>query len=105
MPVESKKEVDKLTAATSKLDPALIGLAAKVVDGKYKDDKVSVENGLVQVYVHLTSMSAEAINTVKKAGGTVVSERRSNKMLLIRVRVEDLEKLAKLVAVTKIEPA
>jgi len=50
-------------------------------------------------------MSDAAIKAVKDAGGKVVAERRSGKVLLVSIRVEDLEKLAALQAVTRIEPA
>jgi len=101
---EGARMKDESDASSSKLDPALVNLASKLTNGRYADDKVTVENGILKVYVHLTEMSEDAIQQVKRAGATVISERRSNKMLLVRIRVELLEKLVALEGVTRITP-
>ena len=105
MPEISKDEKAENKVESSKLDPGLVGLAGKLVNGNYSQGKVKVENGAIKVSVYLSDMSDAAIKAVKDAGATVISERRSGKMLLVNIRAEDLEKLAEVAAVTKIEPS
>jgi hypothetical protein len=104
-PMPELKGKEKDEKASSKLDSKLVGLRGKLVNGSFSQGNVKVVNGLIKVNVYLAEMSDTAIQAVKDAGGKVVSERRSGKMLLVSVRVEDLEKLAALGVVTRIEPS
>ncbi|NUM54409.1 MAG: VWA domain-containing protein [Candidatus Hydrogenedentes bacterium] len=92
-------------AASPKLDSKLVGLAGKLVNGNYSQGNVKVLNGVIKVNVYLSDMSDAAIKAVKDAGGKVVAERRSGKMLLVSIRVQDLAKLAEVEAVVRIEPS
>lgn len=90
---------------SSKLDAKLVGLADKLVNGNYSQGNVKVVNGVIKVNVYLSDVSDTTIKAVKDAGGKVVAERRSGKMLLVSVRVDDLAKLAEVAAVVRIEPS
>lgn len=95
---------DEKKQASPKLDSSLVDLAGKLVNGNFADGKVKVVNGVIKVNVYLSDMSGAAIKAVKDVGGQVIAERRSGKMLLVSIKVADLEKLAAVQAVTKIEP-
>lgn len=88
-----------------KLDAALQGLAKKVKNGSYESGKVKVANGLVRVLVNVSSFPEGYLDELKKIGVRVRSELRSRKAFLAEVRVEDLERLASLAYVSRIEPA
>ena len=96
------RDEDKETL--EKLDPALRGLAAKVVNGSYTEGPVKVRNGWVRVFIHLADLSENTLKAVKAAGAKVTGEARSGKMVIAEVKVEDLQRLAKLDAVKKITP-
>ncbi len=104
-PADAPSKTEGDAAASKKLDSRLVGLAAKLVNGGYIQGNVKVVNGQLKVTVYLTDFSEAAIKAVKNAGAQVVAERRSGKALLVTVRVEDLEKLAAIAAVKRIEPA
>lgn len=88
-----------------KLDAALQGLAEKVKNGSYESGKVKVTNGLVRVLVNVSSFPEGYMDELKKIGVRVRTELRSRKAFLAEVRVEDLERLASLAYVSRIEPA
>lgn len=89
----------------SKLDPALQGLAEKLVNGAYEEDGVKVKDGRVEVFVYVTDFDADTIKSIKSVGGRFIAERRARQLIHLSVKVEDLDKLAKLTGVTRITPA
>jgi Ca-activated chloride channel family protein len=106
--IDAPKKADEQAAAKSgspTLDPALQGLAGKVKDGSYESGKVKVSNGLVRVLVSVSSFPDGYLDELKKMGIRVRTELRSRKAFLAEVRVEDLERLASLAYVSRIEPA
>jgi hypothetical protein len=91
--------------AHPKIDPALHNLASRLVNGDLDDGKVRVRDGWVEVFIRLSDDSRERIQELRKLGVKITSHARSNKLVLGRVRVEDLERVADLAFVTKVEPA
>jgi hypothetical protein len=89
----------------AKLDPALQGLAGKVVNGTFQDGPVEVKDGRVEVFVYVTDFGADTINSIKALGVRLIAERRSHNVIYLSIKVEDLEKLANLSVVTKVTPA
>lgn len=87
-----------------KLHPSLVGLAAKVKSGSYRDADVAVEAGLVKVYVQLADDSASSIADLEHVGADVLAHVRSSKRVLVRIPVEALDELARLDFVTFISP-
>lgn len=90
--------------AHPKVDPALHGLAAKLVNGQYLKDSVKVENGWVEVFIQVNDDSETALRTLRETGVKIVSVKSSSKTVLAKIRVEDLNKVADLAFVTRIEP-
>ena len=106
---ESKEETAAKPApkdkqVRAKLDKALWNLGAKLVNRSYSDGRVKVRDGWVEVFIHLVDDSAGRLDELKDKGVKITSHARSGKRLLARVRVEDLESIAKLDFVKKIEP-
>ncbi|MBI4556360.1 MAG: VWA domain-containing protein [Candidatus Hydrogenedentes bacterium] len=88
-----------------KLDPALWNLSPKLVNGAYSDDKVTVENGWVKVLIRVSDDPATCVGQLTNLAVNVISRRDSNKTILAKVRVADLEKIADLAFVVRIEPS
>ncbi|MDX9975189.1 MAG: VWA domain-containing protein, partial [FCB group bacterium] len=103
--LESKPEApqDK-EMAHPKLDPALQGLAAKVVNGRYEAGRVKVENGVLRIFISLSDDSPAVLAELEKAGAKILSHTHAGKRVMAQVRVEDLAKIADLAAVRRIEP-
>jgi len=93
-----------VNAPNPKIDPALQGLAAKLVNGSYASGNVKVENGLVYVFIRVKDLSNEYILKLKEMGVRDISSSHANQTIMAKVRVEDLEKIANLQWVIKIEP-
>lgn len=103
---ERKDEGSALTKEQqAKLNPALVGLAKKVNNGRYADGKVTVVNGMVAVEITLNDDSADNLRELRQNGVQIVSHTRASKRLMARVGVEKLDALAKLGFVTRITPA
>jgi Ca-activated chloride channel family protein len=106
---EAKKPADdrverEEAAIISKLDLALRGLAAKVVNGAYSEGAVKVANGKLQVFIELNDLKPETLQQLRELGVIVKSTRESAKTVLATVAVKDLEVIAALGAVKKITP-
>ncbi len=101
---EAEPSITPIITPNPKLDPSLQGLAAKLVNGNYTSGNVKVENGVVQVFIRANDLSGEHINVLKSLGVEVVSSSHANQTILAKIRVDDLEKIAALDWVTKIEP-
>jgi Ca-activated chloride channel family protein len=100
-----KPEPKKGSAAPNpKLDPALHGLAQKLVNGAYQKDNVKVENGWVEVFIQVSDASAETLRQLREAGVDITSVKTSTKTVLAKIKVQDLDQVAKLDCVVKIEP-
>jgi len=87
-----------------KLDRALWNLAAKLVNGNYTRGAVKVKNGWVEVVIRLLDDSPERLRALKAAGVKIVGHTASGKKVFARLRVSDLERVAKLDFVRRIEP-
>jgi Ca-activated chloride channel family protein len=87
-----------------KIDPALKGLAAKLVNGRYEAGAVKVEGGMMRIFITLSDDSDDCIAALEKAGARIVSHTRAGKKVLAQIRVEDLQKIAELSCVRKINP-
>jgi len=90
-------------APNPKIDSALQGLAAKLVNGDYVSGNVKVEKGFVQVFIRAKDLSGDHIKALKTMGIQVISSAHANQTILAKIRVEDLEKVAALDWVIKIE--
>lgn len=97
-------EKDEETKPNPKLDAALHGLAAKLVNGNYESGAVKVENGWVKVFVRVTDLSESNLVRLRESGVDIVSVTHSSKTVLARVKVEDLNKVAALAFVVRVEP-
>ena len=100
----SQASVDQDKKALSKLHPALRNLEAKLVNGNYTQGAVKVRNGWVEVFIHLNDDSEESLQALRKLGVRIVSVARSSMRIYAKVRVEDLETVAKLDCVKRIAP-
>lgn len=90
--------------ANPKLHAALQGLQAKVVNGNYHSDEISVENGWVSVFIRAKEITEEHLNELRGLGVNVVSTARSSNRILAKIRVESLEKVANLTWIERIDP-
>jgi len=102
--VSSKEEEKKDSRVRTKLDPSLLDLESKLVNGNYSQGAIKVTNGYVEVFIGLTDDSEANIAALKALGAKVISHVASSKRVLVRVRVADLESLAALEFVQRIEP-
>jgi len=87
-----------------KIDAALHGLAAKLVNGNYKSGDVEVQNGWVKVFIRVSDASEANLKALRDAGVDITSVTHADNTVLARVKVEALETVAKLNFVTRIEP-
>jgi Ca-activated chloride channel family protein len=115
---ESLKELDKAEPALAadpapadplaKLDAGLKGLAARVAkdgaDGNLNADGFVVVHHRVDVMIFLSDLSPETVKALEALGFTKTGESRAVKMLAGTIDVRKLEELAKLTAVTRVEP-
>jgi Ca-activated chloride channel family protein len=98
-------KVDRDSAkSASKLDPALRGLAARLVNGAYTGEGLQVANNQVEVAVYLRDVGDAALSALRALGAEVRSVSHAASKALVRVNVADLEKLAALDAVLRIAP-
>jgi Ca-activated chloride channel homolog len=88
----------------SKLDRALWGLQAKLTNGNYTQGRVKVRDGWVEVFVHMTGLTDDTLAQLKKLGVRIVTEVHSKKLVVAKIRVADLERIAALNFVNRIEP-
>jgi len=101
---ETKREADEDKKGHPKLDRALWDLSAKLVDGNYSEGKVRVKNGWVEVFIRLADDSPERLKALRELGVRITSHAQSGKVVLAKVEVKDIEKLADLDFVKRIEP-
>ena len=87
-----------------KIDPALWGLEAKLVNGNYAEGPVKVTDGWVEVFIRLTDDSPQRLEELEKLGVKITSHAASGKVVFAKVRVADLETVARLGFISKIEP-
>ena len=87
-----------------KLDRALWNLAEKLVNGNYTRGAVKVKDGWVEVVISLVDDSPEKLRDLKAAGVKIVGHTVSGKKVFARVRVADLERVANLEFVRRVEP-
>ena len=92
------------TSALAKIDPALRGLAEKVVNGAYRDGNVEVVNNEVRVYLILSDDTDVYLDHLRSLGVDILAHARSGKRLDVRVPVTLLEELARLPFVQRISP-
>jgi hypothetical protein len=92
-----------------KLAPELRGLAAKVAkegkDGNLTIGKIQVKDGRIEVRVQLTALSDEALAKLKALGFQELAQAKSVKLVIGTIDVKQLEALAKLDVVRRIEPS
>ena len=103
---ESKPELSKPQPGKghAKIAPSLQGLAEKLVNGNFTDGAVKVRDGWVDVFIYLTDDGEEALNALKNLGVRVLAHTASGKMVHARVKAADIEKVAELDFVKRIEP-
>lgn len=87
---------------SSKLDPALQNLAAKVKDGRFSHGTVKVVDGKVEVFVYTNAISDEGLEAIRALGGKALNIARSSGLIHVRIDVDKLNELAALAFVTKI---
>ena len=101
-PSRTEPEEDK--TYKGKLHPALRDLKTKLVNGNYTAGDVLVKDGWVKVFLRLTDTSDKNLARLKELGVDIVSTAHSSQTVLAKVKVDDLEDLAKLKFVKRIEP-
>jgi len=82
--------------ARAKIDPALQGLEAKLVNGNYSDARVTVQDGWVKAFIRLTDTSEAKLKALRNLGVDVISVAHAKKTVLAKIRVTDLEMVAAL---------
>jgi hypothetical protein len=105
---EMKKQVvDELLKI--KLAPALQGLAKKVAtegsNGNLTIGNVKVRGGRVEVRIQLTSLSDEVLAKLKELGFKELGRAKSVKLLIGTINVQQLEALAKVGEVRRVDPS
>ena len=92
-----------------KIAAELQGLAEKVVkegaNGNLTIGKVRVKDGRVEIRVQVGSLSDEVLAKLKKLGFKELARAKSVKLLIGTVDVKQLEALAKLSEVRRIDPS
>jgi Ca-activated chloride channel homolog len=93
----------------AKLVPELRGLAEKLAkegkNGNLTVGKIQVKDGRVEVRVELTALSDEVLAKLKALGFTELAQAKSVKLVIGTIDVKQLEALAKLDVVRRIEPS
>ena len=105
--VEKKSVVEQLLKI--KLADELQGLAEKVAkegtDGNLTIGKISVKAGRVEIRVQVAALSDEVLAKLKKLGFTELARAKSVNLLIGTIDVKQLEALAKLADVRRIDPS
>jgi Ca-activated chloride channel family protein len=104
---EKKPVVEQLLKI--KLAPELQGLAQKVAqqgrDGNLTIGKIQVKAGRVEIRLQLTALSDELLAKLKKLGFKELARAKSVNLLIGTIDVKQLEALAKLAEVRRIDPS
>ncbi|MHC4178865.1 MAG: hypothetical protein ACYSWU_15240, partial [Planctomycetota bacterium] len=104
---EAKKLVEQLVKL--KLAAELQGLAEKVAkegtNGNLTIGKIKVKAGRVEIRVQVTALSDEVLAKLKKLGFKELARAKSVKLLIGTINVKQLEALAKLPEVRRIDPS
>lgn len=87
-----------------KLHESLHDLATKVASNNVDETKVTIVNGMVQVTIQLKSNEDELLNALRSLGVQIKSHRRSGKTVMALAPVADLNRVAQLDGVIRIEP-
>ena len=92
-----------------KLAAELQGLAQKVAkegtDGNLTMGKISVKAGRVEIRVQVTALSDEVLAKLKKLGFKELARAKSVKLLIGTIEVGQLEALARLAEVRRVDPS
>ena len=104
VPLYMQRAGYRILPVNPKLDRALWGLQAKLTNGNYTHGAVKVRNGWVEVFVHVTELTDDTLAKLKKLGVRVVTEVHSKKLVVAKVRVADLERIAALRVVNRVVP-
>ena len=100
---------DPKAAIHAKMAPELHGLAEKLVkegkDGNLTVGKIEIKNGRIEVRVQLTTLGDEVLAKLKKLGFKVLAQAKSVKLVIGTIDVKQLEKLAELPEVRRIDPS
>ena len=103
------KEPDPKAAIHAKMAPELRGLAEKLAkegkDGNLTVGKIKVKDGRIEVRVQLASLGDEVVAKLKKLGFKVLAQAKSVKLVIGTIDVKQLEKLAELPEVRRIDPS
>ena len=106
---EESREDESKKLDSTKLAAELQGLAEKVAkegkDGSLTVGKIEVKNGRVEVRIQLTSLSDESLEKLKQLGVKILAEAKTAKLVIATVDVSQLEDLAKLDEVVRVEPS
>ena len=108
---ERKKEMPKRAAPMlsadewAKLDPALQGLRDKLQGDAYNADGLRVTQGVVEVAIYLRDLSDATLAQLRALGVNITAKSDASNKVLARLRVDQLEALAKLDVVTRIAPS
>jgi Ca-activated chloride channel family protein len=106
---ESLRAGEAAVAPASKLAAELRGLAEKVTkdgkDGNLTVGKLQVKQGRIEVRVQLADLSPETLAKLKELGFHELAQAKSVKLVIGTIDVKQLEALAKLDVVRRVEPA
>ena len=100
-------EDQKRQALLSKLHPSILAVIERLrsVDAKAGADEVKfIRNGRAEVQIWLTDKSAEVLAKLKKLGFEVVLDPKTAKLVIGRLPIENLEKLAELKEIRYVAP-
>jgi len=100
---------ERAQSPEGKLAPELRGLAEKVAKegtgGNLTIGKLQVKNGRLEIRVQLSDLSEETLTKLKKLGFQELGQAKSVKLVIGSIDVKQLDALAKLDVVRRVEPA
>ena len=88
-----------------KVDRALWDLGSKLVNGDYTQGGVKVRDGWVEVFIIVEDAGEACIDALRDANVRMLSVAHSSMKVYAKVRVDDLDDVADIDCVKKIEPA
>ncbi len=103
-PAPPVTKVEPIITDSDKLAVELRGLAGKLREGSYKEKAIEVVHGWVEVHIKLKDNSDAHLDELKRLGVKIVAHARANRLVLARIKVDDLNAIASLEYVEKIMP-
>lgn len=87
-----------------KVSPRLWGIERRAAQGDGTEDGLKMRDGKVEVFVRMRELDEESLRLLREAGVEIVSQVHSSRTVLAWVKVGDIEKIAALDCVRRIEP-